>query len=201
MGLSNMDEIRQLIKPSRLWSRAEVVARPCPVPAKSGTYAWYFRQLPGCVDARECLRYNDLTLLYVGISPKAPLKDGKSPSKETLRSRIRYHFTGNAEGSTLRLTLGCLLAESLGIELRRVGSGHRMTFSVGEKAISEWMGQNAYVTWVESLEPWNLEQLAIRSLPLPLNIDQNGHCSFCETLRRIRSTARMRAKLLDVLVR
>jgi hypothetical protein len=76
-----------------------------------------------------------------------------------------------------------------------------MTFSVGEKAISEWMGQNAYVTWVESLEPWNLEQLAIRSLPLPLNIDQNGHCSFCETLRRIRSTARMRAKLLDVLVR
>jgi hypothetical protein len=27
---------------------------------------------------------------------------------------------GNAEGSTLRLTLGCLLSEQLGIELRRV---------------------------------------------------------------------------------
>lgn len=30
-------------------------------------------------------------------------------------------------GSTLRLTLGCLLAEQLGIQLRRVGSGARVT--------------------------------------------------------------------------
>jgi hypothetical protein len=35
---------------------------------------------------------------------------------------IRYHYTGNASGSTLRLTLGCLLAERLGIQLRRVGA-------------------------------------------------------------------------------
>ena len=40
-------------------------------------------------------------------------------------NRIRYHFRGNAEGSTLRLTLGCLLIKPLGIELRRVGSGKR----------------------------------------------------------------------------
>jgi hypothetical protein len=26
----------------------------------------------------------------------------------------RYHFAGNAEGSTLRLTLGCLLTDHLG---------------------------------------------------------------------------------------
>ena len=48
-----------------------------------------------------------------------------------MRERIRYHYQGNAEGSTLRLTLGCLLSEELDIELRRVGSGKRMTFAEG----------------------------------------------------------------------
>ena len=48
-----------------------------------------------------------------------------------MRERIPYHYQGNAEGSTLRLTLGCLLSEELDIELRRVGSGKRMTFAEG----------------------------------------------------------------------
>jgi len=42
---------------------------------------------------------------------------------------MRDHFTGNAEGSTLRLTLGCLLSETLNIKLRRVGRGKRHTFT------------------------------------------------------------------------
>ncbi|WP_386143941.1 GIY-YIG nuclease family protein [Streptomyces yanii] len=42
-------------------------------------------------------------------------------STQNLRTRVRYHYRGNAAGSTLRLTLGCLL----GLELRRVGSGKR----------------------------------------------------------------------------
>jgi GIY-YIG catalytic domain len=46
------------------------------------------------------------------------------------------HYTGNAEGSTLRKTLGCLLANELGIQLWRVGSGNRMTFIEGEQALS-----------------------------------------------------------------
>jgi hypothetical protein len=53
-------------------------------------------------------------LLYVGISPS------RAGRHETLRSRIRYHFRGNAEGSTLRLTLGCLLEPILGTRLGRV---------------------------------------------------------------------------------
>ncbi len=46
------------------------------------------------------------------------------------------HYAGNAEGSTLRKTLGCLLADELGIELRRVGSGTRKTFVDGEHRLS-----------------------------------------------------------------
>ena len=52
-------------------------------------------------------------------------------SEERLRlsRRIQYHMRGNAEASTLRLTLGCLLAEELDIELRRVGHGKRLTLT------------------------------------------------------------------------
>jgi hypothetical protein len=57
--------------------------------------------------------------------------------------RIRYHYSGNAAGSTLRLNLGCLLAERLGIQLRRVGSGQRLTFAAGEARLSAWMADNA----------------------------------------------------------
>ena len=117
------------MRPDRVWSRAEVLGRPSPAPAVAGTYAWYFKQLPAAIDATSCVSWAGLTLLYVGISPKAPPTDGKRPSRSTLRQRLRTHYAGNAEGSTLRRTLGCLLGEELGIKLRRVGSGTRYTFT------------------------------------------------------------------------
>jgi hypothetical protein len=115
-----------------------------------------------------------------------------------VRSRVRYHYTGNAEGSTLRLTLGVLLAEELGIELRRVGSGTRVTFSAGEQRLSEWMGEHAFVTVIEHPRPWVLEEQMISELSLPLNLDQSTH-PFRPTLSALRSAARQRAKELSVL--
>jgi hypothetical protein len=140
----------------------------------------------------------NVTLLYVGISPKAPPKNGKPPSRQTLRSRIRYHYRGNAEGSTLRLTLGCLLTEKLGIELRRVGSGKRRTFSQGERFLDEWMKENAFVCWAECNEPWIIEEQLISTLSLPLNLDQNTHHPFCSVLKAIRREAANRARELPV---
>ena len=101
--------------------------------------------------------FSGLTLLYVGISPKPPSSVG-TPSRQTLRRRLRYHFRGNAEGSTLRLSLGCLLSQSLGIELRRVGSGRRMTFGAGERALNDWLERSARVAWLACDEPWRVEE-------------------------------------------
>jgi hypothetical protein len=71
-------------------------------------------------------------------------------STQNLHKRVRYHYRGNAAGSTLWLTLGCLL----GLELRRVGSGKRMTFGkVGEGTLSQWMAGNAQVCWIDQSEP------------------------------------------------
>lgn len=183
-----------------LWSRDDVLTRPCPIPERPGVYGWWFDRVPAGVPVESCLVRDGLTLLYVGISPKAPPMNGRPPSKQTVKTRVRYHYTGNAEGSTLRLTLGVLLAEELGIELRRVGSGTRHTFSTGEQRLSEWMGEHAFVTVTEHPEPWVLEEQLITEWSLPLNLDQNSH-PFRSVLSAMRSAAKQRAKDLPVLPR
>jgi hypothetical protein len=190
--------LAELVRPERLWSRAEILQRPCPLPARPGLYGWYFKQLPHPIDTSRCATHGDLTLLYVGIAPKAPPGNGRPPSRQTLRSRIRYHYRGNAAGSTLRLTLGCLLAERLGIELRRVGSGNRLTFAAGERRLSDWMAGNAFVTWAETDQPWLLEGQLIGVLDVPLNLDQNRQHPFHQRLARLRAEARVRARVLPI---
>lgn len=119
-----------------LRSRDEVLCRPSPVPLEPGIYGWYFRQVPAQIDVSGCHSIGGLTLLYVGISPKAPPANGRPPSRSSLRKRLQTHYCGNAEGSTLRKTLGCLLASETGFPLRRVGSGGRQTFTnPGEQAL------------------------------------------------------------------
>ncbi|PKT67020.1 hypothetical protein CW362_42765 [Streptomyces populi] len=175
-----------LTEPDRLWSAREVLLRPSPVPAAAGVYGWHFEQAPSAdLDAGR--------LLYVGIAPRYM---ANRTSTQNLRKRVRYHYRGNAAGSTLRLTLGCLL----GIELRRVGkSGTRMTFGKdGEVALSQWMAENARVCWIEHDEPWTLESELITQLDLPLNLDQNRHNLFHGRLKELRDQARQRARELDV---
>src|SRR4051794_20124652 len=107
----------------QLWSGAEILACPSPVPKAPGVYARYFRNLDTRIPTADCLAAGDLRLLYIGISPSAPPSNGKLLSKRSLNYGCAANMRGNAEESTLRLSLGCILSEQLGIELRRVGSG------------------------------------------------------------------------------
>lgn len=181
---------REFFRSGRLWSRAEVVADPCPVPPASGVYAWFFREIPPKVPTGGCIQRDDWTLLYIGISPKTATSNG------TLQSRLGYHMgkTGreNAEGSTLRMTLGCLLSEALGIRLER--PRNRFTFGLGEAILTEWIGRNCYVAWTVDPEPWQLEELLIGSLNLPLNIKGNNRHPFCATLKTLRKCRKAAAR-------
>jgi hypothetical protein len=182
-----------LLRPARLYSRIEVLVRPSPVPARPGVYGWYFRKVPSGVPVDECHKHNGLPLLYVGISPKKPPSNDRPASKQSIAKRIHYHFTGNAEGSTLRLTLGCLLADELGVRLTRVGSGNRRTFTnPGEIKLDNWLAQNALVCWVEHPRPWELDKQLLNSLSLPLNLDGNHH-PYSTTLSACRRAARVDA--------
>ena len=57
---------------------------------------------PAVIDVRQCQEFQGLRLLYVGISPRPPSAD-RPPSRQNLKKRIRSHFSGRADGSTLRL--------------------------------------------------------------------------------------------------
>jgi hypothetical protein len=195
--LLTLDPVTRLFQPDRVWTRDEVIAAECPVPRAGGVYAWFFRDIPREVPIDNCIRWRDLTLLYVGISPSSCVSSAGVGSRQTLWNRVRYHYVGNAEGSTLRLTLGCLLERELDVKLRRVGSGRRMTFHDGEARLSQWMASNAFVTWVVSEHPEHLESELIASGKLPLNLAQNQH-SFVSTLGAIRRRARERARELPI---
>lgn len=140
-------------------------------------------------------------LLYIGISPKEPPTNGRMPSRSTLRQRLRTHYAGNAAGSTLRKTLGCLLGDDIGVTLRRVGYGDRYTFgNQGEQALDRWMDEHARVAWFETTQPWLLERRLLASgLSLPLNIRDNPCVAHTLHLKAIRATAMRRADLMPVL--
>ena len=188
---------------ARTFTRAEVFTDPGPVPSMPGVQGWWFRTVPGAVDGSGCEQRDGLTLLYVGISPTAPPKNGKPPSTQDLRKRIRYHFGGgkaDAEGSTLRKTLGVLLGDELGFKLRRIGSGDRRTFAGGEAVLNQWMAENALVSWLVHPEPWHLEEKLIAAFDLPLNGQaSNKDNAFYPELTRLRREAMVSANKLRVL--
>ena len=196
------DVLALLTDTATLHTRGEVIARPSPVPAGPGIYAWFFDKIPDSrIDPQACLKRDGWTLLYVGIAPKPPPRSGARASQQGLRARIRQHYALNAEGSTLRLTLGCLLGEELGIELSRVGSGKRLTFTAdGEAKLSRWMAAHAHVAWAETEQPWIWEEQAVVELDLPLNLQAKQHHPFCKILATSRAGARAHAPFVAVLV-
>jgi hypothetical protein len=188
-GLALRDDVARFLAPGRLWGRDEVLQRPSPIPAAPGVYGWWFDRPPAVIDTTDCRTWQGLTLLYAGLSPKRAPKNGRPPSKGQLRQRLTTHYAGNAEGSTLRKTLGCLLADELGIELRRVGSGRRRTFVRGEQVLSDWMAEHAFVSIVEHPHPWELEDELIATLDVPLNLEGNSRNAFHAQLTAVRRRA------------
>ena len=190
--------IDALLHPVRLYSAADCLCRPNPVPASPGVYAWYFDEVPSGVPVEGCHRALGHTLLYVGIAPKEAKGSAVKPSIRTLRQRMRDHFNGNAEGSTLRLTLGCLLSEALNVRLRRVGSGRRHTFTnPGEIILDKWMARHARVAWAAVEKPWVVEKSLLSTVSLPLNLQGNNH-PFVPTLRGSRRAAKQAALILPI---
>jgi hypothetical protein len=195
------NEVTEYLAAQR-YTRSQVFDEPCPVPKEPGVYGWWFRTVPRGIDVSGCVQRDGLTLLYTGISPGPPPTNGKGPSRENLHRRITYHFgarSANAEGSTLRKTLGILLADELGLELRRVGSGRRRTFAAGEAVLTQWMAEQALVSWLCRPEPWILEDELIDILDVPLNLKGNTSNAFYPQLKRARREAALNAKRLPVL--
>ena len=191
-----VDILASLGSPERIYSRKEIVNDPKLVTKKSGIYAWYFKDITREIPVGRCNTHQGLTMLYVGICPRRPNKSGKI-SKKTLYDRINQHYKGNARSSTLRKTLGCLLEERLGIEFYAGSDGKLKFTKCSEEALSNWMDENAFVTWKKCEGPWKYEKKAFSEFFLPLNLQGNKQNNeFYSTLKEIRKKALEKARAM-----
>lgn len=129
--------------------------------------------------------------MYVGIAPKRPSTNGKE-SASRLRSRLTAHSIKDASRSTLRLTLGVLLAEELNL-LLGIHKG-RLNWGVdGEARLTRWINTNARVAWAENQTPWVVEDELLADASLALNIDGRTN-AFSQELKVRRDAARSAAR-------
>ena len=182
--------VSSILNRNKIASREEAIRPNSPIPRGNGVYAWYFRNLSNVVPVDGCAQLDDYFLLYVGISPR------NRDSTGDLRKRIHTHFgknlSDNASRSTLRLSLGCLLSEKLDITLQHVDC--RIHFNDGEKVLSEWMSQNAKVTWHTFRRPWEIEKEVIEQLSPPFNLNHNTQHQFYDDLHNLRTRKKNEAK-------
>lgn len=180
-----------LVSPERLFCAEEVVKPSTTIPSTAGIYGWYFDDALSLVPREGAVAHDGWSMLYVGISPRRPSKDGRM-SKQTIRKRIQNHFAGNnASRSTLRLSLGVLLADELQLVLKPSGGNGRLSFGIdGERVLSQWMASHARVVWQTHPAPWDLEDELIETLDLPLNLDGNRSNAFHPVLSALRASAK-----------
>lgn len=178
----------EFFAPAKLWRRAEVLTRPSPVPRQRGIYAGYFRAPPSAVPLQGVHTVDDFALLYIGIAPSS------AASGATLRSRLRSHLRKDASQSTLRLTLGCLLADTLGLRLAPQVNGRLTLGAEGEQRLSAWLDSHAAVVWVPREEPWQDEHGLIQHFKTPLNLQGNAAHPFFAALSARRQQFRAAAK-------
>jgi hypothetical protein len=74
-----------------------------------------------------------------------------------------------------------------------------MTFHKGEDTLSEWMSENAFVTWIVHPQPWRVENYAIEQSSLPLNLRDNENHPFHRTLTSIRRQAKRKARAYSII--
>lgn len=185
-GMDASAAIAHFRSPPTLWSRDDLVnVRPNPIPAVPGLYGWYFDELPRSDIAPVGMAVDQWQLLYVGIAP------GRMTSTSNLRKRLRNHLSGNARGSTLRLTLGALLAEKL--QLTPAPASGKFHWGEGEARLSAWLAGHARVTWFEHPAPWLIEADVVRELVVPLNRSHNSAHPFSVIVGQLRASFRIPA--------
>lgn len=198
-------ECVELLAPLKLWTWAEVSALPRQCLKVPGVYAWWFTERPTLLPPEffeGAPLHEGARLLYIGIAQSSP------KSSERLGGRIRFHFCYGAEGSTLRISLGCLL----GFTRWRVSSdparaeaeGRRTSINFSthdEQALSQWMSMHARVCWLKRERPWELEPRLLRAVCPPLNLQSCPGNRFATQLKALRKAAKTHALQSPVLPR
>jgi len=172
----------RILQPAQLARTVSASAAP----REKGIYSWWFTSGSLRVPDAPYETTNGFELLYVGIAPSS------ATSKSMLRPRLVRHATGDASRSTLRLTLGVLLAHELDLTLG-IHEGRPNWGPHGEAKLSRWMSEHARIAWTVHLEPWTVEDELLADATLALNIDGRSD-AFARELKDRRTEARRAAR-------
>lgn len=136
------------------------------VPALSGNYIFALRKnskLPYIGIPVTYTKFRDYEVIYVGLASNS-LKDRD----------IAKHFNGNAGGSTLRKSLGCLFGYNLIPRDSHYNSNGKTKFNVtDESKLSDWIKTNLIMFYYPNKEFDSVESRLIQALNPPLNLDKN----------------------------
>lgn len=136
------------------------------VPALSGNYIFALRKnskLPDVGIPVTYTKFRDYEVIYVGLASNS-LKDRD----------VEKHFNGNAGGSTLRKSLGCLFGYNLIPRDSHYNSNGKTKFNVtDESKLSDWIKTNLLLFYYPNKEFDSIESLLIQALNPPLNLDKN----------------------------
>ena len=181
--MDNKFSIDKILNPEKILSKNEIFSSPSPIPKESGVYGAYFKEVPSDIDIKNCVSFEEHILLYIGISTI------------NLQKRIKGHYTNDASRSTLRNTLGILLADKSKFPLRRIEPYKRKTRNFtpgGESWLNLWVEKNMFFSFETILSYSQREDEYLSKLgpsgSLPLNIDKNNHL-YASKLKKERETA------------
>jgi hypothetical protein len=162
---------------------ASIVAAPHQVPPDMGTYFIFFDSGQLLLERSGYLEFDDdfpisidgFDLLYVGAT------------MSQLRKRVLDHLTGNSRASSLRMTVGAVLALELGLEPIGDGSRTYFHFGDGEQRLTDWLVAHTRVAFVLTDDPFGDEKRAIAAAPVPFNISERKRHPYSKYLMSLRS--------------
>ena len=141
--------VDKLLRTGKLHAFNEIAEASKEVAGKPGIYSWWFKEVPPVIPIEGTIIRENKWLLYVGIGGD-------------LRKRLKNHLAPRCSSSTLRYSLAATLADNLDIQGTYRLSGKKKTKKIlllkdGEQKLTEWMGTNAYVSWVVCDDPRAIE--------------------------------------------
>jgi hypothetical protein len=171
------------LHPIALYASQKVVSDAAVGADVRGVYGVFFKRtervLERCgyldFDQRMPVEAHEGQLLYVGAS------------LDPLRRRVLAHLSGSSQGSSLRMTLGALFAEDLGLDPISDGRRNYYHFGSGEGRLTEWIVENSSVGFYASDDPYGIERQILTDVAVPLNIEYRKRHPFSRYLMGLRA--------------
>ena len=162
---------------------SRLAIEPTLLPAKSGAYFVFFDSGQLLLERSGYLEFDQtfplsrdgFDLLYVGATA------------DSLRLRAMQHVVGDSRSSSLRMTVGALVADDLNLDPVGDGSRTYFNFGDGERRLTEWLCAHTRVAVHVTDQPFVFEKALLRSLAVPFNISDRKRHPYSKYLMNLRA--------------